>query len=67
MDDSVSKHVSEPVSKHVRDVHEVEDIVDKESVKVNKKKEKTTTSDCWKFFTKIGVVENGKERAQCNG
>lgn len=46
---------------------EVEDVVYKESVEVNKKKEKSTTSDCWKFFTKTGLGEDGEERAQCNG
>ncbi|XP_068504330.1 zinc finger BED domain-containing protein RICESLEEPER 4-like [Phaseolus vulgaris] len=31
-----------------------------------KKRDKTTTSDCWKYFTKIGVDKDGKERARCN-
>ena len=30
------------------------------------KKPKTCTSDVWKSFTKIGIV-NGKEKARCNG
>jgi len=47
--------------------NKVEYVVDKESVEVNKKKEKSTTSDGWKFFTKIGLGEDGKEMAQCNG
>jgi len=67
------------VSKLDGDVHEIdkdnsfkvndnaEDVIDKENVEVNKKKEKSTTSEYWKFFTKIGPGEDGKERAQCNG
>jgi len=29
---------------------------------VNKKEDKSTTFDSWKFFTKIGIGDDGKER-----
>ena len=31
-----------------------------------RKKDKTTTTYCWKYFTKIGVDKDGKEKARCN-
>jgi len=31
-----------------------------------KKRDKTTTSGCWKYFTKIEVDKDGKYRARCN-
>ena len=31
-----------------------------------KKRDKTTTSNCWKYFTKIGENKDGKERVRCN-
>ena len=31
-----------------------------------KKRDKTTTSDCWRYFTKIEVGKDGKERESCN-
>jgi len=41
------------------------------SVKVkdssSKKNEKSTTSECWKYFTRIGVGDDVKEREKCNG
>jgi len=30
------------------------------------KRDKITTSDCWKYLTKIGVDKDVKERARCN-
>jgi len=45
MGNLVTKPVSEPISKLDGEVHEVEDMVDKESVKVDKKKKKITTFD----------------------
>jgi len=32
-----------------------------------RKKSKATTSHCWRYFTKIRVGKDGKERAKCNG
>ena len=40
---------------------------DNKTGETNKKKKKLSSSDVWKFFTKIGVCEDGKERAKCNG
>ncbi|KAF1872059.1 hypothetical protein Lal_00012280 [Lupinus albus] len=37
-----------------------------EMVKSNKRP-KSLTSDVWKSFTKIGVADDGIERAKCNG
>ena len=34
--------------------------------KPSHKKSKSTTSDCWNFFTKIGVGKDGVERTRCN-
>jgi len=67
-EDSVSKPVSELVGNvHDKDnnfkANDVEDMLDKENVEVNKKKEKTSTFDCWKFFTKRGHGEDGKDMA----
>ena len=31
-----------------------------------KKRDKTSTFDCWRYFTKIGEGKDGKERAKCN-
>jgi len=36
-------------------------------LKLISKKKKVSSYDVWKFFTKIGVCEGGKERAKCNG
>jgi len=46
-----------------------EDDIEKQSETVEgekNKKDKTTTADCWKYFTKIGVNKDGIERARCN-
>ena len=63
MDDSISN----PLCDVNDDEIEVED-VEKEYkfVEPDKKKTKSTTFDCWKFFTKIGVGKDGKEKAKCN-
>jgi len=34
---------------------------------IKRKKDKVSTSNCWRYFTKIGVDREGKERAKCNG
>ena len=31
-----------------------------------RKRDKTRTSDCWRYFTKIVEGKDGKERAKCN-
>jgi len=31
-----------------------------------KKRDKTSTSDCWRYFTRIKEGKDGKERAKCN-
>ena len=33
----------------------------------SKKSEKSRTSYVWKYFTRVGVGDDGKERAKCNG
>ncbi|KAJ1417699.1 Zinc finger, BED-type [Sesbania bispinosa] len=33
----------------------------------NKKRPKLLTSQCWKFFTKIGLKDDGNEKAKCDG
>nr|GMD22414.1 zinc finger BED domain-containing protein RICESLEEPER 2-like [Ipomoea batatas] len=43
-----------------------EEIEQPNSEEPKPKRAKSTTSDVWKSFTKIGVVD-GKERARCNG
>jgi len=57
-------------------VHETEnvDVIKEdmdESVKLrdssSKKNEKSTTSDCWKYFIRIMVGDDRKEWAKCNG
>jgi len=37
------------------------------SVETNKRINKASTTDCWRYVTKIGVDKDGKERARCNG
>nr|GMD55104.1 zinc finger BED domain-containing protein RICESLEEPER 2-like [Ipomoea batatas] len=44
----------------------IEEIEQPNSEEPKPKRAKSTTSDVWKSFTKIGVVD-GKERARCNG
>jgi len=56
---------------HEENVDAVEKEMD-ESVKLresssNKKIDKSTTSDYWKYFTKIGIGDDGKEWVKCNG
>ncbi|KAF1866175.1 hypothetical protein Lal_00031479 [Lupinus albus] len=64
-----SGHNSNPINVD----NEMEDVEDKiqesqsdEMVKSNKRR-KSLTSDVWKSFTKIGVADDGIERAKCNG
>jgi len=48
---------------------EEDDNTEKQSEAVEpgkKKRDKTSTSDCWRYFTKIGEGNDGKERAKCN-
>ncbi|KAJ1376863.1 Zinc finger, BED-type, partial [Sesbania bispinosa] len=33
----------------------------------NKKRPKLLTSQCWNFFTKIGLKDDGNEKEKCNG
>jgi len=40
---------------------------DNQNSESDKKKKKLSSSYVWKFFTKIGVCEDGKERTKCNG
>ncbi|XP_019447197.1 PREDICTED: zinc finger BED domain-containing protein RICESLEEPER 1-like [Lupinus angustifolius] len=46
-----------------------DDIQESQSVELGKsnKRSKSLTSDVWKSFTKIGVGDDGIERAKCNG
>jgi len=49
--------------------HEIEeDDIEKQSktVKPKKKKDKASTSDCYMYFTMIGVGKDGKERVRYN-
>ncbi|KAF1874110.1 hypothetical protein Lal_00041554 [Lupinus albus] len=64
-----SGHYSNPINVD----NEMEDVEDKiqesqsvEMVKSNKRP-KSLTSDVWKSITKIGVADDGIERAKCNG
>ncbi|RYR75528.1 hypothetical protein Ahy_A01g000070 [Arachis hypogaea] len=34
---------------------------------IKKKKTKATTSDVWRYFTKLGPSDDGIDRAQCDG
>ncbi|RYR46743.1 hypothetical protein Ahy_A07g032531 [Arachis hypogaea] len=34
---------------------------------IRKKKTKATTSDVWRYFTKLGPGDDGIDRAQCDG
>ncbi|RYR62143.1 hypothetical protein Ahy_A04g019508 [Arachis hypogaea] len=34
---------------------------------IKKKKTKATTSDVWRYFTKLGPGDDGIDRAQCDG
>jgi len=46
-----------------------EDDFEKQSKTVEgdkRKRDKATTSDCWKYFTKIEVYKDKKERTRCN-
>ena len=72
MDDSISKptgndtNVDEPDHVTLNEV-DVEDDIDNESVELNKRRDKRITSDCWKYLIRIGIGDDGKERARCNG
>nr|GMD28139.1 zinc finger BED domain-containing protein RICESLEEPER 2-like [Ipomoea batatas] len=44
----------------------IEEVEQPNSEEPKPKRPKSTTSDVWKSFTKIGVVD-GKEKAKCNG
>jgi len=66
MDDSISK----PINGDVDDKpNTITDNVtrDKQTSETDKKKKKLSSSNVWKFFSKIGLCEDGKERAKCNG
>jgi len=43
-----------------------EDDIEKqyETIELEKKRDKVNTSDCWRYFTKIGEGKDGKERAR---
>jgi len=72
MDDSISKptgndtNVDEPDHVTQNEV-DVEDDIDNESVELNKRRDKGVISDCWKYFIRIGVGDDGKEKARCSG
>ena len=54
--------ISKPLCEvDVHDNHVTEN--EAQSVESNKKKHKSTTFNCWKFFTRIGVCDDWKERA----
>jgi len=55
-------------SKNVDAVEEdMDDSVKLRESSSSKKTEKSRTSDVWKYFTRIGAGDDGKERAKCNG
>ncbi|XP_019430557.1 PREDICTED: uncharacterized protein LOC109337923, partial [Lupinus angustifolius] len=62
-------HNSNPINidNEMEDVED--DIQESQSVELGKsnKRSKSLTSDVWKSFTKIGVGDDGIERAKCNG
>jgi len=66
MDDSVSKPIDGDVDDKPNTVTD-NMTRDNQTSETDKEKNKISSSDVWKFFTKIGVCENGKERAKCNG
>jgi len=37
------------------------------TVEIDKRKTKANTSNYWRYFTKLKVDKDGKERAKCNG
>jgi len=48
---------------------EEDDDTEKQSETVEpgtKERDKTSTSDCWRYFTKIGKGNDGKKREKCN-
>lgn len=56
-------HYDEPDA----DGEDMENVVEEsQSVQSVAKKSKANTSDCWKFFTKIGSGNDGIGRAKCN-
>jgi len=64
-------HETENVCNESENVDAVEEDMD-DSVKLresssSKKTEKSRTSDIWKYFTRIGAGDDGKEREKCNG
>jgi len=69
---SVNDETNPPpsVNDEIENVDVLEEDMD-ESVKLketsSKKTDKSTTSDVWKYFTRIWVSDDGKERAKCNG
>ena len=55
-------------SKNVDAVEEdMDDSVKLRESSCSKKSEKSRTSDVWKYFTRIGAGDDGKEREKCNG
>ena len=67
---SVTKPSPPHKSNSINSINENEDNapeVESEFVEPSKKKARTKTSECWKFFTDIGICDDGKQRAKCNG
>jgi len=38
-----------------------------EIVEIDKRRTKANTYGCWRYFSRLGVDKDGKERAKCNG
>ena len=62
--ESASATPNNPVNNDVENL-EVE-IGKSQSDEPSKKRAKSTTSNIWNFFTKLGVRKDGIERAGCN-
>lgn len=68
MDESITKDTPKvEVNDKKDDIshNEVED--NKENVQLNSKKDKSTTSNYRKYSKRIGINDDGKDKASCNG
>lgn len=66
MDEAISKLLSDDVIVSGDEIEkdDVENEYDEPDNKKKKKKEKLATFECWRFYTRIGVGKQGKEKVE---
>ena len=68
MNEAISKPLCDDVIVSNDKIEEDDVENENESIELDKKKKKArlTTTKCWKFYTRIGVGKDGKEKTKCN-